>query len=577
MYTLFELRENVVLGVPDLGMASDKWERDILPMIRASRYAELLPVRGAGSRQGKIFDSITFRGGQSLKFMSGSGSDAKRAGYTTRVVAATEIDKFADVGGTSDETDKLSQIEARTDSFGDAARIFLECTVTTKEGRIWREIANGSDSRVVCPCPHCHAWVTPEREHLVGWAEAETEEDSRDQSRWHCPSCAQVISEPERVAMNRASKLLHRGQTIDSDGTIIGAMPRTRTLGLRGNAFNNLFWTAAIVGAREWRAARKSDEETGKKEVLQYVWAQPYEPPVEDVSNLSADMIIGRTTMDRDGKRPAERRGYLPPDTNLLTIGIDLGKRLGHWVAPAFRDDASAHIADYGRFEIASDELGEERAVLQALREFRDQTAEVGWASDDGPLKPALVLIDAGWTGSKGSNLDEYVYAFCRESNNLAGTQRYLPAKGWAATEYTHPARPDKRVKEIGEQYHVARLLQHRALLVHVNSDYWKARVHNRLTIPIGQPGATTLYRVERQVEHLTFAKHIVAERMVSEFIPKRGNVTRFEVLSRSNHFLDAMMLAFVAGHRAGVRIVPTDAKPPAPVSGGWFAAQQRR
>src|SRR4051812_24886925 len=53
MYLLFERRETVILGVPTLEMAEDKWNVDILPVIKASRYAKYLPARGKGSKQGQ--------------------------------------------------------------------------------------------------------------------------------------------------------------------------------------------------------------------------------------------------------------------------------------------------------------------------------------------------------------------------------------------------------------------------------------------------------------------------------------------------------------------------------------------
>ena len=42
-YHLFELAETVIIGLPDMRMANDKWERDLLPIISASRYRELAP------------------------------------------------------------------------------------------------------------------------------------------------------------------------------------------------------------------------------------------------------------------------------------------------------------------------------------------------------------------------------------------------------------------------------------------------------------------------------------------------------------------------------------------------------
>src|SRR3990172_797847 len=91
LYHLFELGETVIIGLPDMRMANDKWERDLLPIILASRYRALLPAKGEGSRGGKVKSSVTFTNGAMLRFMSAGGGDKARAGFAgCRVVAITE-------------------------------------------------------------------------------------------------------------------------------------------------------------------------------------------------------------------------------------------------------------------------------------------------------------------------------------------------------------------------------------------------------------------------------------------------------------------------------------------------------
>jgi hypothetical protein len=91
LYHLFEMGETVICGLPDMDMASDKWNMDILPVLEQSRYRDLMPQRGGGSRGGKV-ESVKFTNGATLKFMSGGGSDKSRAGFTSRVVVVTETD-----------------------------------------------------------------------------------------------------------------------------------------------------------------------------------------------------------------------------------------------------------------------------------------------------------------------------------------------------------------------------------------------------------------------------------------------------------------------------------------------------
>jgi hypothetical protein len=127
--------------------------KDILPVIRASRYADQLPDSGRGSRSDEIKDSVTFKNGATLKVMSGGGGDAKRSGYTARVVAMTEVDKMDRAGEASRETSKIGQLEARTDAFADDAITYMECTVSYEEGRIWQEYIHGTAEPHRLPLP----------------------------------------------------------------------------------------------------------------------------------------------------------------------------------------------------------------------------------------------------------------------------------------------------------------------------------------------------------------------------------------------------------------------------------------
>ncbi|MEZ6073197.1 MAG: terminase gpA endonuclease subunit [Pirellulales bacterium] len=67
--------------------------------------------------------------------------------------------------------------------------------------------------------------------------------------------------------------------------------------------------------------------------------------------------------------------GIVPKDTRQLTGGIDLGKRLAHWVLVAWGPGATGQVIDYGRISVASDELGTEQAILEVLQSFRAQVA----------------------------------------------------------------------------------------------------------------------------------------------------------------------------------------------------------
>jgi phage terminase large subunit GpA-like protein len=546
IYHLFEVGETVIFGLPSLDMVSDKWNEDLKPAIERTQFKELLPRSGPGSRGGNV-RRITFGNGATLRFMTGGGRDKTRAGYTARVCVTTEVDGMDEAGSTSRETDKIAQLEGRTSAFGDHARFYGECTVSIDKGRTWREYKGGTESSIAIRCQHCRQFVTPEREHLVGWQDAADVDAAAEKASLVCPGCGATWTEAERIAANRDCRLLHRGQTINDAGEISGEAPRTNTLGFRFNAANNLLVPISVVAQREWKAARHPDEELAEREMRQFVWAIPCEKQTIDLSELDWQLICKRTTHDPIGR--------VPSDTVRLGLGVDLGKWLLHWTLIAIRADGSPHVVEYGRQDVPSRDLGTERALLSALRELRDRCDE-GWQSDDGVVRPDFKFLDAGeW--------DEVVFAFCAEAG-----RDWIPCKGFGFGQrktYTAPRQTNETIAFIGNGYYLARLPKKHVWLCHVDANAWKTRTHDGLNTPVNRAGAMTLFKADPK-EHISYAKHLTAEK-------KEQNERRvvWKRVNKSNHFLDSTSLAQAAadfaGQRAAKRRLPKAQDPPSPAT----------
>jgi phage terminase large subunit GpA-like protein len=554
LYHLFEVGETVICGLPDMDMAADKWREDLLPVIeRSQKFKALLPSQGGGSRGGRV-ESLQFANGATLKFMSGGGSDKSRAGFTSRVLVITETDGMDQPGQRSRESDKVTQLEARTRAYGSRKRVYMECTVSTEQGRTWQEYTKGTKSRIALPCPHCHQWVTPEREHLTGWQGAASQAAARSAGAFTCPACGVAWGEDERAQANTEGRLLHDGQAIDAAGAVQGEPPQTDTLGFRWSAVNNLFLAGGEVAADEWRAGQSADEDNAEREMRQFVWAIPVAPAKLSQTTLEVNELAARML-----ELP---RGIAPADATVVTVGLDLGKYLCHWAAVAWSGGACGHVLDYGRHEVASDALGVEQALLVALRELKEQFTE-GWpggTAEGEKLLPQQVWVDSGY-------MAPVVYAFCRESG-----ERFRPAVGRGAAQqyarqyYHRPTQTGSVVRWIGDGQHASFLPAEQLLLLEVDSDHWKSFVHQRLTTPLGKAGAMTLFKALPQ-EHLSLAKHLTAEQKTEEFVAGRGVVVRWERLRRQNHWLDCLYNACAAAHACGVRLVQAQAPetPPAP------------
>jgi len=548
LYHLFEMRETVIVGLPDMNMASDKWEADFLPAIEASRYASLLPTRGEGSRGGTVKRAIRFTNGVTLRFMSGGGSDKKRAGYTSRVLAVTETDGMDAPGETSREADKIEQLEGRTRAYGRTGkRVYLECTVSIEKGRIWQEWLNGTQSRIARPCPHCGEYVCPERDHLIGWRDAESEEEAAEKSTWTCPLCEKPWTETERQQAAERAVLVHRGQSVLPGGNIVGDVPRTQTLGFRWSAIDNPFTTAADLGAEEWLAAHGADRENAEKKMRQFVWAIPYEPPDVDLTPLDAGKIRKRSTR--------LKKGVVPVDCIGVVVGIDTGKRELNWSAHAARQGGGAAIIEYGEQPVASDKLGTYAGLIDALKTLRAYL-ERGWSDESGKrYTPAQVWIDSGY-----HEHTDAVYTLCawanRELKLRPGAERYRPSKGYGEGQrgtirYAAPKQRTTDVRYIGKEYHFTLHRRAGAYLVHVNGDHWKSVFHQGLAMAADDPLAIVLYDAASHHEHEDYAYQVTAEVQKEKWIEGKGPVIVWERKEgqRKNHKLDAGYVATAAAH----------------------------
>lgn len=565
LFHLFEIKEAIICGVPKEDIAYSKWLQDIRPVIVGSRYAADMPLSGAGSKDGARTMSIYFSNGASLRFMSGGGSDAARASETARVVAITETSRMDKRSGTSMESNQIVQLKARTKAFDDAARVYMESTPTIEDGLAWQNHLEGSQGRIALQCPHCKEWNLPtdtpaDREFLTGWKEAKDVIEAEQLGCFACLLCRKPWTEDERRAANLAAMLVHRGQHIErmpyageepivpingTDFAIVGAMPRTKMLGFRWSAVNNMLRTAGTMAAEEWAASRAVDEDDSMRAIFQNLWALPYKPEMSEIGSL-----VATTLQERTNRLP---RGMLPDDTVALTIGIDLGKFWAYFVVLAATKTGFT-IVEYGIMRLQTSEFGVEKATLDALMEFRTRCI-AGWPKASGGIvKPLQVWIDTNYAESRPA-----VVQFCRESDKVPQTRHvFRPLLGRAAGpefggQYRPPGKGATTVQFTGLNYHLVWFTRDHLHIVECNVDFWKSWVHDRLTTPADVEGAITLYAGIGN-EHTKFTQHLTAERWHREFSKEKGGmVTWWERVRPNNHYFDATVYAAAACHYAQV------------------------
>jgi hypothetical protein len=555
LYHIFELRENFGAGLPSMDMAIDKWKLELEPIIDASpKLRAQKPETGRGSRGGR-FEALTFQHGPTLKFLSGHGGDEKRSGTTLRGSAVTEADRLDAAGEASREAAPIYQIEARSLSYEEQGRFYAECTSTIPTGFVAKEQAEGTGTRPFAQCRECKNYVSPEREHLVGWQEAESKIEAKRITRWCCPACGIEINDAERRRMAQQPVAVHRNQTIDKRGRIHGDAPETDTFTLRVNSFWNLFWSTGFIGGEEWAAQRDKDAESAERRMRQWYWAIPIEPNEFDLTPLSADDVLGTQV-------ETLRRGDVPAGTIKLSGAADVRKTQIHFIVLAWLavgdEGFRVHVVDVGAIPVEAAKYGTRKALRLAIRILRARI-EAGYRelASDRVHKPGWFFVDAGWQAA-------VVRAFIRECHDQ-GLRRYLPSfgRGLSASErkvrYQQPTATSATKPHIGEEYYIAWHDRHALHAAIVNADAWKTTFREGFTTPPGQPGSISTFEgVTEDEQRLLrqFAKETTAERAVERIVPERGPVTVWINESRRpNHLGDCLYEALAAGHLCGMLI----------------------
>lgn len=569
LYVSAELGEPVVVGLPDGNMVSDKWEMDIASILAASpTLRKLIPTTGPGSRGGTIKDSIRLANGAVIKFMTKGGSDQSKAGFPgCRFLRITEAAGFSHASETSVEADPFRQIKTRLSSYDlDEQQVIIEGTVTLADELPWRLYDQSTRSRSVSPCPHCGKWISPEREDFGGWEDAASELEAAELGMFYCPQCGEGISDQQRRESLKRAKLVHHGQKISKAGKISGPVPQTTRLWFRWSAWHNCLVSARTLAMREWSASRLDPEsrerEDAERELLQFVWCKPFEPPALTIAPLTA-ADIDRSAWELE-------QGLLPEDTKFVTVGLDVGMYWCHWLVIAWRENKAGHIADYQRIPVLEQGQGtkssREKAVKLVLRDRLVEFArrcQKGWPVNNVAkrIAPARVWMDAGYQ-------TDVVFSVCSKL-----PEAFLPTFGrgigqLSRTKYSHPTRIDRAVRLIGERYHVKRSREYRRLYVIVDADHWKTSVTDWLQVEAEGEGTLTIFR-DVQHDHKTFKRHVTAEELVRQFHPRHGAIECWEnPHDKPNHYFDASYLGCAAGHHAGFRLVE---KQSAPKLSSWW------
>lgn len=248
-------------------------------------------------------------------------------------------------------------------------------------------------------------------------------------------------------------------------------------------------------------------------------------------------------------------RTVVPPGTVKITAGIDLGKTYCHWSVIAWQSQARGSVIDYGVQEVNLSNRDDRKAVevslLRALFAIRETLQGTEYRTPDGEIHEIqTVLVDSG-------NWDRPVYEFVRAT----GEKQFRASKGFGETadgrrSYFRQPDKDSKQKRVGDHCFCSYQQSGQVWLFGLDSDYWKAWLHERFMTPEGQAGCLTMYGSDKRT-HFVFSHHICAEIEVEEFVEGKGLKRYWKKMSQNNHWLDTTYMACVAASLHGVRVIP--------------------
>ena len=551
LWHLFEIRESMLIGLPNLDFAEEFWVEKLFPMIEASKYRDQLPDRGPGSRGGPVRNYIQFRNGSTLYFASEGFSK------TIRVVFFTEIYRLKEGKKSKNSKAKVEagafyQMEQCTTAYDLSARIYGECIPTDGNDKVHKEVEGGTDSKIWMKCPHCGKHVPPLRDQFRGWQDAEDELTAAEVSRYYCNECETAWNEKDREYALDNYKILHKGQSVGKNGKIRGKEPRTMTLGLNWPRFQSGMASMAKIAIEEWRAefADSDTDADPKQAIYNYLWGMVYKPDIELLPEMTKEIVLSRIARSL--------RYEVPPQTEALTVFIDVGLYTCWYTAWAWWGYMQGRCIDYGSFNVPQNVAHPRIAVKNALLEFDNNVLKNGFIRDDESIYVHdMCFVDMGYQR-------DAVYDFILTVDR--GQTRYRATQGDGSNKNEKwsdaKARTKTKTRILGNHYYTE-VQPSGIFLTHLDVDWLKTQIHNGFFAPEGADGALTLYNVKDPREHVDFGKQIAAE---APEIQKDGSI-KWIVLNRRNHDLDcsagafggALFCGMILSEETGPPIIHTD------------------
>lgn len=383
--------------------------------------------------------------------------------------------------------------------------------ITSPIWRLWQE---GTRYHWAWPCPHCSEYFVPRFDCLRFPEDAAPLLAARE-AYLECPRCGGVILEMHKAAMNERGRYVAPGQGIDTEGNVHGEPPEASALS---------FWVSGLCSpfvsfadrVRVYVEAVAMADDAMIQTAVNAGFGELYAPGGRDLKEWQ--QVAQRRLPHRFGEVPAE--------VMRLTAAVDVQKTGLVYSIRGWGARASS-------WQIESGEL----AGYTNEPEVWSDLANV-LLSTYGDMHVSLALIDSGFRPNKpNEGPANVVYDFCHRFRRFV-----KPTKGYATLDA-----PIKRGK--GKVTIPGRGFTTTLELVRLDTDFWKSRLHERLSWPTEQPGGFWL---------AADATDDYCRQLVSEVRKVGANgKPQWIMISRRNHFLDCEAMNEAAGHMLAAQKIP--------------------
>lgn len=495
---------------------------------------------------------------KTLKWIAGVRLRLAHAGSSTALksdpASLAMIDEFDEMSrGVRGQGNVLGLVTARGFTFAD----FVTCVASTPskglvdsemdmasglelwkkvppedlESPQWKLWQSGTMHHWAVPCPHCDEYFIP-RLKLLRYPEGGSVNRARRETYLECPNrnCAKPIYDegeyPDgtKFRMNARGLAVARGQWIEN-GVVCGEPGEDTT--------TYSLWVSALMSpfvrwgerAEEIVKAANSGDPNDMQTAVNAGGGELYAPGGGEVPEWKEVLKL---------KRPYKCE-EVPDKAILLTCGVDVQKNSLVYVVRAWGARATSWLVAHGELYGPTTHPD----VWDALDDLLSQRF--------GNHLIKVCFIDSGFRPGKPHLIPEnMVYEFCRRHSRFC-----FPTKGHDV-QMTPIRRSKIEVNPLGGA------AKYGLELFHLDSDYFKGWVHERIRWPVEQPGAWYLHEGADEA----YARQIVSEARLKGPSGKPVWVRR----SRDNHFLDCEALAAAAGyflnvHRISPKAVPEPAE----------------